>query len=175
MPEAEIELAADPVSVAAARRFVGDFLRDIGGDDDWAAVQIVSELATNAIVHAGTSFVVRVAVSAELIRLEVTDRNPELRAVQRHYSDDATTGRGLGMLEMIADSWGVDNRPGSKTVWCELVRADLTVRPDDDEDAPPPLGIPAAKAKSKAAAPTPVAAPVAKTAAPPTPRQALAA
>jgi len=132
VPEAEIELAADPASVAAARRFVGDFLRGVAGDDDWAAVQLVSELATNAIVHAGTPFRVRVVVSPEKVRIEVTDRNPGLRAVQRHYADDATTGRGLGMIEMIAESWGVDQRPGSKTVWCELLRADVARHPDDD-------------------------------------------
>jgi anti-sigma regulatory factor (Ser/Thr protein kinase) len=133
VPEAEIELAADAASVAAARRFVAEFLRGVGDDDDsWAAVQLVSELSTNAIVHAGTPFVVRVAVSDELVRIEVSDRNPALRAVQRHFSDDATTGRGLGMIEMLARSWGVEPRAGAKTVWCELMRSATGDQPDDD-------------------------------------------
>jgi anti-sigma regulatory factor (Ser/Thr protein kinase) len=132
VPEAEIELAADPASVATARRFVADFLRDSGGDDDWTAVQLISELATNAIVHAGTRFVVRVSVAAQTVRIAVTDRNPAVRAVPRHYADDASTGRGLGMIAMMAESWGIDQRPGSKTVWCELIRADVLAGPDDD-------------------------------------------
>jgi anti-sigma regulatory factor (Ser/Thr protein kinase) len=137
VPEAEIGLAADAASVAAARGFVAGFLRDHGDDDDWAAVQLVSELSTNAVVHAGTPFVVRVMVSDELVRIEVSDRNPALRAVPRHFSDDATTGRGLGMIEMLARAWGVDARAGEKTVWCELERSVTTGTPDDDRRAAP--------------------------------------
>jgi anti-sigma regulatory factor (Ser/Thr protein kinase) len=132
--QAEIELAADPASVAVARRFVGRVLREAGNDDDWAAVQIVSELSTNAIVHAGTAFSVRVDASAKTVRIEVTDHNPNLLAVQRHYSDDATTGRGIGMIEMLAERWGIDSRPGSKTIWCELVPANAEL--ESDTDAP---------------------------------------
>ncbi len=132
MPEAEIELAADATGVSAARRFVANFLHDIGdGDENWDAVQLVSELATNAILHARTPFVVRVVVSAQIVRLEVSDRNPALRAVQRHFSEDATTGRGLAMLAMLASSWGVDPRAGAKTVWCELARSGTAGRRDD--------------------------------------------
>ena len=52
--------SVDPTSVAASRRFVGDALTDLPSDIQEAAVLMVSELATNAIVHATTGFEVTI-------------------------------------------------------------------------------------------------------------------
>jgi anti-sigma regulatory factor (Ser/Thr protein kinase) len=112
-----------PSSVSAARRFVSDSLESGGAaGDGWTAVQIVSELATNAIVHAGTSFVVGVEVGDAVVRVSVTDERPASRAAKRHFAADSTTGRGLRLVETLARSWGVDSDHESKTVWCEFAR-----------------------------------------------------
>jgi anti-sigma regulatory factor (Ser/Thr protein kinase) len=111
-------------SVSAARRFVSVTLEAEGADDAaWTAVQIVSELATNAVVHAATSFTVTVIVDYGLVRVAVTDSKPLVAATQRHFSDYTTTGRGLRLVERMSRAWGVDTTQDSKTVWCEIVRA----------------------------------------------------
>jgi anti-sigma regulatory factor (Ser/Thr protein kinase) len=111
-------------NVSAARHFVSATLDEEGaGDVAWAAVQIVSELATNAVVHAATPFTVTVLVDVGLVRIAVTDAKPFAVATQRHFSDYTTTGRGLRLVERMSRSWGVDTSQSIKTVWCEIVRA----------------------------------------------------
>jgi len=110
-------------SVSAARHFVSAILEEEGAADaEWTAVQVVSELATNAVVHAATSFTVTVVVDDGLLRVAVTDAKPFAAATQRHFSDYTTTGRGLRLVERMSRSWGVDTAQTSKTVWCEIVR-----------------------------------------------------
>jgi len=110
-------------SVSAARHFVSATLDEEGAADAaWAAVQVVSELATNAVVHAATSFTVTVVVDDGLVRVAVTDAKPFAAATQRHFSDYTTTGRGLRLVERMSRAWGVDMTDTSKTVWCEIVR-----------------------------------------------------
>lgn len=119
------ELRFDPAphSVAQVRRFVRAALDRAGaGAEEWPVVQIASELATNAIVHAATSFVVRVAVNETRVRIEVIDEAPHARAVRRAFSDAATTGRGLRLVEELARVWGEEVGQSTKTVWCEVTR-----------------------------------------------------
>jgi anti-sigma regulatory factor (Ser/Thr protein kinase) len=121
--EAELELVGAPSSVGDARQFVAGVL-DAGGvfDGSWVAAQVVSELATNAVLHAGTPFVVRVGYDDARIRISVTDLRPLARATMRRFSTEATTGRGLRMVANLSESWGVERSRGAKTVWCELHR-----------------------------------------------------
>lgn len=134
MHRAAIELEGTPSSVPAARHFVSAALEAADAEDEvWTAVQIVSELATNAVVHAATSFVVTVTVDDGLIRLSVTDQRPFAAATKRRFSDETTTGRGLRLVETLSQSWGVEADATSKTVWCELVRA--ASEGDDDPAA----------------------------------------
>lgn len=135
---AELELVGAPSSVGDARQFVAGVL-DAGGvfDDSWVAAQVVSELATNAVVHAGTPFVVRVAFDDVRIRISVTDLRPLARATMRRFSTEATTGRGLRMVANLSESWGVERSRGAKTVWSELRRratdrGDPGFEPEDD-------------------------------------------
>ena len=110
-------------SVGAARRFVRSALETAGARDDaWAIAQVVSELATNAVVHAASSFVVRLFVAEAYVRLEVTDHVPHARAIKRQFSAQSTTGRGLQLIEQLGDAWGVDTDTDTKTVWCEVSR-----------------------------------------------------
>ncbi len=123
-------------SVSAARRFVSSTLEAEGADDAaWAAVQIVSELATNAVVHAATAFTVVVAVDHGVVRVAVTDSKPLVAAAQRHFSDYTTTGRGLRLVERMSRSWGVDTTQTSKTVWCEIVRTSADRNPESTTDS----------------------------------------
>jgi anti-sigma regulatory factor (Ser/Thr protein kinase) len=128
--EAEVELAGEPSSVAGARRFAREVLEGVGaGEDTWLVVQIVSELATNAVVHAGTAFVLNIAYDDASIRISVTDRRPLARAVVRRFSSETTTGRGLRLIQTLGRSWGVDQTASAKTVWCEISRG---AEADDD-------------------------------------------
>ena len=89
-------------------------------DDEWPVAQVVSELATNAVVHAGTPFVLSIAHDASHIRVAVTDGRPLARASMRRLSNETTTGRGLRLVQTLGQAWGVDQTDVAKTVWCEL-------------------------------------------------------
>jgi anti-sigma regulatory factor (Ser/Thr protein kinase) len=128
---AEITLEGLPSSVPAARHFVEAALDAADAPaDSWTAVQLVSELATNAVVHAATRFTVEVTVDAGLVRIGVTDERPAVAATKRRFSDDTTTGRGLRLVDSLSRSWGVDTAPGTKTVWCEIVRVSVDDEPE---------------------------------------------
>jgi anti-sigma regulatory factor (Ser/Thr protein kinase) len=121
--EAHVEFDGAPSSIAEARRFANSVLEAGGAADDaWPVTQVVSELATNAVVHAGTSFVLSISHDASHIRVAVTDGRPLARASMRRFSNETTTGRGLRMVQTLGQAWGVDQTDAAKTVWCELVR-----------------------------------------------------
>jgi hypothetical protein len=95
----------------------------------------VSELVTNAVVHARTELEVLVSVDAAVVRLEVHDLSPRAPR-QRLRGPGATTGRGLEMVRLLSRDWGVDPRPGQgKAVWCELVLDGAAPAEDVDLDA----------------------------------------
>jgi anti-sigma regulatory factor (Ser/Thr protein kinase) len=121
--EAEIELPGTPSSVAQARHFAHAALEAGGAaDDSWLVTQVVSELATNAVLHAGTSFFLNIAYDDTQIRIAVTDAKPLARATVRRFSNETTTGRGLRLVQSLSRAWGVDQTVSAKTVWCELRR-----------------------------------------------------
>ncbi len=123
MHESEWEFEPNARSVGAARRLVRAALDDAGaGENGWAVAHVVSELATNAVVHAATHFVVRVRVEDSHVRVEVTDNVPHARAARRQFSSQATTGRGLQLIEELGDAWGVEVDGATKTIWCEVNR-----------------------------------------------------
>ncbi|MEV6972861.1 SpoIIE family protein phosphatase [Kitasatospora sp. NPDC093806] len=118
-------------SAAAARSFVRDALLGWGLPevvDD--AVVLVSELVTNAVVHAGTAAEVCCLREDGTVRIEVTDHHPERglpsfadvpTTSSDHYADpDGEGGRGLLMCAALAERWGVEYGSGRKTVWFRL-------------------------------------------------------
>ena len=105
-------------SVAAARRFVRDALRDLDDDDCYAVTLVVSELATNALLHAGTNFEVTLRHD-DALRIAVIDHDPT-PPVRRHAGPSDTSGRGLHLVEQLCLRWGVDPVDDGKCVWCEL-------------------------------------------------------
>lgn len=120
MPSDEREFRATAESVTAARDFVRHRLADWAVEDgDGLVALVVTELATNSVVHAGTVFSVRVEVAPSRVRVEVADGAPgsPTRAVEDPL---ATGGRGLLLVEALATSWGTERRGRGKLVWCEL-------------------------------------------------------
>ena len=88
--------------------------------DSDTALLLVSELVSNAILHARSTIRLTATSEASHLRVEVTDESARL-PLARYYSPDATTGRGLHLVDRLADSWGFDTLgPAGKTVWFEL-------------------------------------------------------
>jgi anti-sigma regulatory factor (Ser/Thr protein kinase) len=121
--ETHVEFDGEPSSIAQARRFARAVLEAGDATDiEWPVAQVVSELATNAVVHARTPFVLSISHDAAHIRVAVTDGRPLARASMRRLSNETTTGRGLRLVQTLGQAWGVDQTDAAKTVWCELVR-----------------------------------------------------
>lgn len=115
-----IDLDADPESVGRARRFCATTLEGWGADPDLAStcVLLVSELATNAVLHARTSFVVTIE-RGERLRVAVDDGDPRLPHA-RDCGLEALSGRGLHLVEALARTSGAEVAPTGKTVWFEV-------------------------------------------------------
>ncbi|MFF0683390.1 SpoIIE family protein phosphatase [Streptomyces tendae] len=88
------------------------------------ALVVVSELVTNAVVHAGTDVEVGLGVeSTGTLVIEVADRHPSRAPRGGDHEtphEPAEYGRGLRLIAALAESWGVTYRPGTKTVWARL-------------------------------------------------------
>ena len=116
--EVEQAFAPDGPSARAARRFVAEAVTAIGMPAD-EALLLASELVTNVVVHARTDFVVRMALTENAIRVAVMDGNTRL-PTRGAAPVDATSGRGLSIVDAVVQRWGVQVHPGGKTVWFEL-------------------------------------------------------
>ena len=111
---------ADPASVADARKFATSAAAELGIPDlDWPLRQIVSELATNAVIHARSPFTLSIASIGSEVRVEMRDSSPR-RVQSRNYDADATTGRGMQLVQTLSRAWGIDTDDGGKTIWAEL-------------------------------------------------------
>ena len=91
-------------------------------------ILLVSELVTNAVVHTGCTAVLRLflpgaAADSAPVRLEVADAST--RAPMPRCADgDATGGRGLALVDGLADRWGWSAEGAGKSIWCELDRCE---------------------------------------------------
>lgn len=129
--EYRCEFPPEPASAGEARRFVLTALAETGvaGLSD-TAMLLVSELVSNAVLHAGTPIEVLVSIDDGTMRIEVRDGSPQL-PVRKNYSNLSGTGRGLRMVERMATAWGADAEPDGKVVWCRI-DADRQPRPTLD-------------------------------------------
>ncbi|MGW0819497.1 SpoIIE family protein phosphatase [Streptomyces viridiviolaceus] len=109
-----------PQSAASARRFVGAALHGVAADLVDTAQLLVSELVTNALLHARTEVEVGVSVSGGRVRVGVGDRRPGLGLVPHYCPPYAGTGQGLALVEVLASRYGIDADDQRKTVWFEL-------------------------------------------------------
>ncbi|MFD7065686.1 ATP-binding protein [Streptomyces sp. NPDC059913] len=118
-------------SVSFSRRRAARLVREWGypglaGD----AALLVSELATNALVHGaveGRLFRVRLTLTGTALRVAVSDPRGERLPGLREATDEECYGRGLLIVKRIADRWGVEPRAVGKIVFAEL---DLLRGPD---------------------------------------------
>ena len=113
---------AGPHAPFAARRFVTAVLECGPGDEPVPAADaqlIVSELASNAVLHAGSPFSVSVRWEGPVIRISVQDSSPH-PPMMRDASTGARSGRGLRLVDAVASNWGVEQEADGKTVWAEL-------------------------------------------------------
>jgi anti-sigma regulatory factor (Ser/Thr protein kinase) len=112
-------LPPDPRTPREARRLLREFLAPVAhGEVADAVVLAVSELVTNAVEHAGTRVELRAGTEGACLRIEVADGSGDMPR-ERLQRPDAVGGRGLHMVEQLADRWDVMTTPTGKTVWFE--------------------------------------------------------
>ena len=117
-----MEIPGAPAAVRSARRLVTTTLEEWGLPHlvEYAAL-LVSEVVTNAVLHARSDVEVEIRCVDEVVRVSVLDgatRPPE----RRRHGLHAGTGRGLGMVEALSLRWGSEaaDLPFRKAVWFEL-------------------------------------------------------
>lgn len=113
-----LDLAPSTDSVPVARRFVRAELADSPADVD-TAVLLVSELVTNAVLHARSPLTLVVQASDVVVRIAVRDGSP-VPPRMHGFSTMSATGRGLRLLDRLARAWGVDPETEGKTIWFEI-------------------------------------------------------
>ncbi|MFE0508521.1 ATP-binding protein [Streptomyces sp. NPDC058964] len=126
-PEGEVPVASRPESAATARRLAQVVvLRQWGLTPKMTedAVLLVSELVGNAVRHTGARvFGLRMRRRRGWIRVEVRDPSRGLPCLMPVQETDIS-GRGLFLVDKLADRWGVDLLPRGKTTWFEMRVAD---------------------------------------------------
>ncbi|MEV6261323.1 ATP-binding protein [Streptomyces sp. NPDC051784] len=130
--QVQLEVGPDPAEVGRARRWARSRLIGSGMEDDEPIAEtlilLISELVTNAVVHTGCPAVLRMLFgsanptgSAGTVRVEVADascRPPQ----PRHAAGEDTGGRGLELVDGLADRWGWQPEGAGKRIWCEVDR-----------------------------------------------------
>lgn len=124
----EAQFAAVGTSALSARRFVADAVVDVPREISETIALIASELAANSVRHAASAFEIRVEQLPDRVHIEVEDDGDGQPVVKSPGLSD-TSGRGLQIVQALADAWGVipkQESPG-KTVW-----ATIALRTADD-------------------------------------------
>jgi anti-sigma regulatory factor (Ser/Thr protein kinase) len=118
-----VQLSPTPRAARLARLLATEQLREWGLPLDPAA-HIVAELAANAVTHGrvpGRDFRLMLYVVADTLRIEVTDTRDDRVPQPQQPPVDSESGRGLMLVDTLADKWGVTpGLPPRKTVWAEV-------------------------------------------------------
>jgi anti-sigma regulatory factor (Ser/Thr protein kinase) len=120
MLELRATLSAEPEQVAEARRLVAGYLREQGDDDGEVAVLLTSELVTNAILYGRAPLELRAQADGSALRVEVYDQATSPPMLQRDVDLTEIGGRGLQLVDTLADRWGWAKHDYGKVVWFEL-------------------------------------------------------
>ncbi|MFE2073767.1 SpoIIE family protein phosphatase [Streptomyces misionensis] len=114
----------DPQALTQARHMIRAAARAWGDEERADEVELAAdELITNVLVHTEGAAIVtlRSPVGGERrLRIEVEDSSSALPR-RRDAREDGVSGRGLLLVDRLADAWGVEARGGGKAVWCEFL------------------------------------------------------
>jgi anti-sigma regulatory factor (Ser/Thr protein kinase) len=137
--QVQLEVGPDPGEVGRARRWARSRLVGSGIETDEPLAEtlilLISELVTNAVVHTGCPAVLHMllpgdaetdsltARTAQTVRVEVTDSSARPPR-PRHADGEDTNGRGLELVDGLADRWGWQREGSGKRIWCEVDRAE---------------------------------------------------
>ncbi|MFB7215288.1 SpoIIE family protein phosphatase [Streptomyces sp. NPDC056255] len=115
---------SDPEALSSARHMIRAAVRAWGAKARADEVELAAdELITNALMHTdgGAIVTIRVLTGPERrLRVDVEDRSSALPR-RRDAGEAGVSGRGLMLVDRLADLWGVESRGGGKCVWCEFV------------------------------------------------------
>jgi len=133
-PDVRYEFGHDRRAPAGARRQVDDMLSE---PDDPIADDVrlaTSELVSNVVRHTDDGGELRAWDPRPVlpVRVEVEDRDPTLPRIPDEAP--AIGGRGLRVVDAVADAWGVEQLPNGKVVWAEFDRHQRDGTPDTDDD-----------------------------------------
>lgn len=113
-------LPADASSAARARRLLRRAMHRIDDEEAHDAAQLaISEIVTNALVHAGPPMRLRILLADRALRVELSDGSPRL-PLHHGFGPTAPTGRGLLLVEELVSRWGSHPLPDGKVVWFEI-------------------------------------------------------
>ncbi|MDQ0597269.1 PAS domain S-box-containing protein [Streptomyces canus] len=116
--------SGDPEALSEARHMIRAAVRGWGARDRADEIELVAdELVTNALMHTEGSAIVTLRVLAgsdRRLRVEVEDSSSALPR-RREAGESGVSGRGLLLVDLLTDVWGVEARGGGKCVWCEFV------------------------------------------------------
>jgi len=98
-----------------ARRFVRRLAEKVPELDDLEL--LLSELVTNAVIHAGGDVQVTISIDTHRVHVEVGDTNRTPPALR---TPDGTGGRGLRLVDAVATRWGIIFDHSGKSVWFEV-------------------------------------------------------
>ncbi|WP_018554182.1 MULTISPECIES: SpoIIE family protein phosphatase [unclassified Streptomyces] len=114
----------DPEALSSARHMIRAAVRAWGAKDRADEIELAAdELITNALMHTdgGAIVTIRVLTGPERrLRVDVEDRSSALPR-RRDAGESGVSGRGLMLVDQLADAWGVESRGTGKCVWCEFV------------------------------------------------------
>ncbi|GAA0310502.1 ATP-binding protein [Kineococcus aurantiacus] len=121
-PAAALDLVMDATASRRARRFL---------DEHWCTVHaasarpqadlVVTELVSNAVRHGAPPATLTLdCAGAAGVTVGVSDADPHAPTL-RHVTPDALGGRGIALVDVLSEDWGVDPHPGGKTVWSRIL------------------------------------------------------
>jgi anti-sigma regulatory factor (Ser/Thr protein kinase) len=120
METVETQLPSSVTSPQMARAFLRETLQTwrLDGFGDVTEL-LVTELVANVVIHVGAPMTIRVRRGPSTVRVEVDDPSTHLPEV-RHPDTAEEHGRGVLLVDQLANAWGSVARPDGKTVWFEL-------------------------------------------------------
>jgi anti-sigma regulatory factor (Ser/Thr protein kinase) len=120
MNTVETQLPSTVSAPQMARAFLRSTLRTWQLDGFGEVTELLAtELVANVVTHVGAPMTLRVRRNASSVRVEIEDPSRQLPEV--HHPDAADEhGRGVLLVDQLADHWGVERHDDGKTVWFEL-------------------------------------------------------